>query len=77
MHLKWGQPGNPHNLNLKWHLPTKEEIDFAVEIVLKYANMAITKFDELFAEIVAFGNQKKNSAGFCKWLTVLKNCIAG
>lgn len=32
----WGRPGSLYSLNVSWHVPCKEELDFATELVNEF-----------------------------------------
>ncbi|KAF2274746.1 uncharacterized protein EI97DRAFT_434978 [Westerdykella ornata] len=43
----WGRLVDPHKLNIKWHTPSTEEIDFAVRLFENHANNAISQLTDL------------------------------
>ncbi|OCK79895.1 hypothetical protein K432DRAFT_405169 [Lepidopterella palustris CBS 459.81] len=45
--MSWGKIPDPKNLNLTWHTPSEQEIDFAVEIFQSQCNSAIEALSNL------------------------------
>jgi len=41
---EWGQPGDVHNLNIRWHIPTAEEKSFATELL---KDVLVNEFDRI------------------------------
>lgn len=43
----WGAIPDPQNLNIKWHVPSKEEIQFAVKLLKSQGDAAVTQLRAL------------------------------
>ncbi|KAJ3092428.1 hypothetical protein HK102_007439 [Quaeritorhiza haematococci] len=70
-------------LHIRWHVPSKEEVAFAVEVVRMVVPKALERLTELadLARANSNGaggvNQKKELSGeFCRWLTLLRHCMS-
>ncbi|KAI5301302.1 hypothetical protein KEM55_005537 [Ascosphaera atra] len=46
----WGARLDPQNLTITWHVPSREEIEFAAEVFEKLAGDAATQLEELMGE---------------------------
>lgn len=56
----WGYRPDPRRLNIKWHVPNREELEFAVELFKSQAESAI---DQLFALTDGTSSVKRDGSG--------------
>jgi proteasome activator subunit 4 len=78
-HKIWGQPGDPANLEIQWHVPSEEEKNFALEFLDEFLTPSVTRLeeimnsqpDQLMMESYALSNE------LCRRLAVIRNCLMG
>lgn len=46
----WSKPINPAGLKIQWHVPTQEELDFAIKIFEAQASRALNALNELISD---------------------------
>ncbi|KAJ3050497.1 hypothetical protein HK097_008547 [Rhizophlyctis rosea] len=76
-HKYWAEPGDIRNLDIDWHVPSQEEIDWALEIINHFVPLCISKLRELSGASAQKLDTRKVSNEFSKWLTLLRNLIIG
>ena len=70
----WGEFFKVADLEVSWHIPSKDEKEFASELAQTYIEMCFTKLENLMA---ASNPSLAPSSEFSKWLSILNNCIMG
>ncbi|KAF2860630.1 hypothetical protein K470DRAFT_216576 [Piedraia hortae CBS 480.64] len=76
----WGRTTNPASLNVEWHVPSKEELDFAIEIFQSQVKHSLGRLNELISDKTAVtrdGVGKEWSDEMSRSLLLLKVVIAG
>ncbi|XP_053568667.1 proteasome activator complex subunit 4 [Bombina bombina] len=68
----WGKPGDLWNLNIKWHVPSAEEIDFAYYLLDNFLQPELIKLD-------CYGNGELEMSRdeVLQCLTIVHNCLTG
>lgn len=56
----WGYRQDPHNLTVRWHVPKREELEFAVDL---FRNQAETAIGQLVALTNGTSNVKRDGSG--------------
>ena len=56
----WGTTPDPQKLNIKWHVPSKEEVQFSVDLIKAQGGSALQQLRELIAET---SSVKRDGAG--------------
>lgn len=74
-HQLWGQPGDPANLEIDWHVPSEAEKDFALEFLAEFLTPAMQRLQELIQENPTNNHQVSNE--LCRNLAVVRNCVMG
>ncbi|KAG0049518.1 hypothetical protein BGZ83_005704 [Gryganskiella cystojenkinii] len=74
-HKHWGTLGEPGCDDLKWHTPSNQEIDFAIDLIETFHNAAMTRARELMTTTLLEGKQL--SIEFCKSITNIKAFVTG
>jgi hypothetical protein len=72
--LTWGGLPNlslDYNVTSIWHIPSKEEMNFASKLLEKYTNVCVSKIEYL---ITRTGDSTVKSS-FPKWMYILYNCL--
>ncbi|CDS14218.1 hypothetical protein LRAMOSA06388 [Lichtheimia ramosa] len=79
-HLLWGKPGDPKDLQIDWHVPTKEEIDFGMELLETFVVPSMNQVRELISD---YGSSESSMAThewtnlFCRHLSLIRNGLMG
>ena len=76
----WGRRTDPEQLNIKWHVPSKAEIEFAVELFESQAGSALENLKALLAGtsgIKRDGTGKDWSDELARSLVLIRLCISG
>jgi proteasome activator subunit 4 len=76
----WGELPDPKNINIKWHTPNPEEIDFAVQLFKSQCHSAIKSLDQLMSDdppIKREGTGKDWSDEVSRNLVLLRLVISG
>lgn len=79
-HLLWGKPGDPKDLQIDWHVPTKEEIDFGMELLETFVVPSMNQVRELISN---YGSSESSMAThewtnlFCRHLSLIRNGLMG
>ncbi|OZJ03795.1 hypothetical protein BZG36_03001 [Bifiguratus adelaidae] len=76
-HLYWGKSCDPQNLEIQWHIPSKEEIDLAFEVIEKYLRLIQRRMQELRDGTLTNLSSKEISNEFCRQLVYLRNLLLG
>ncbi|OAD04967.1 hypothetical protein MUCCIDRAFT_139775 [Mucor lusitanicus CBS 277.49] len=74
-HQLWGQPGDPANLEIDWHVPSDAEKNFALEFLAEFLAPAMQRLEELIEQNPANNHQVSNE--FCRNLAIVRNCLMG
>ncbi|PGH08492.1 hypothetical protein AJ79_05981 [Helicocarpus griseus UAMH5409] len=77
---QWGQRQDPNNLTVKWHVPQREEIEFAVDLFKSQAENALEQLTLLTGEqppINRDGTGKEWSDEVTRKLVLLRLIISG
>ncbi|KAL9538165.1 hypothetical protein MBANPS3_011145 [Mucor bainieri] len=74
-HQLWGQPGDPANLEIDWHVPSEAEKDFALAFLAEFLTPAMQCLQELVQQNPPNNHQVSNE--FCRLLAVVRNCLMG
>ncbi|KAK2805302.1 hypothetical protein FQN50_006203 [Emmonsiellopsis sp. PD_5] len=77
---QWGQKQDPDQLSIKWHVPQREEIEFAVELFKSQAETALEQLTDLTSEkpsINRDGSGKDWSDEVARKLVLLRLIISG
>ncbi|KAF9940539.1 hypothetical protein BGZ65_006679 [Modicella reniformis] len=74
-HLHWGVLGEVGSDKLAWHIPSQDEIGFALELIELFYEPSLTRARELMTCTTLEGKQL--AIEFCKTITTLKAFIAG
>jgi len=72
-HLQWGQMCLAKDANLSWHVPSAEEIDFALEILAQVGGQALDTVERLQQPDAT--RDKVWSNDFCRALTLARSCF--
>ncbi|KAJ5050539.1 uncharacterized protein L3040_002416 [Drepanopeziza brunnea f. sp. 'multigermtubi'] len=76
----WGKLVNPNDLTIKWHLPSDEEIKFAVELFESQVTNAIQRLTNLISEnpdVSRKGKNKEWSDEVSRHLSMLRLMVSG
>lgn len=73
-HMHWGKLYEAKDVKLTWHLPSNEEIDFAMEVVDMIANPVLQELDEM-QKIESDRRDKIWSNDFCRKLLVVRHAF--
>ena len=77
---EWGMTPDPQNINIKWHVPCKEEIDFAVELFKDQGESALYQLTALTdgsSSIKRDGTGKEWSDEVSRNLVLLRLLLSG
>ncbi|KAI8099232.1 uncharacterized protein BX664DRAFT_272366 [Halteromyces radiatus] len=79
-HLLWGKPGDPKNLQIKWHIPNEDEKNMALDILKRFLQPSMARL----REIISFNNKDNTTNSshqvtneFCRHLAIIRNCVIG
>ncbi|KAJ3037851.1 hypothetical protein HDV00_001266 [Rhizophlyctis rosea] len=75
-HKYWGEAGNPRELDMDWHVPTDEEVQWALDIVESFVPQCIQKLRSLLTPASTM-DTRQISSEFSKWLALLRNLVIG
>jgi hypothetical protein len=70
----WGTVKNIDELDIKWHVPSDEEINFAIELIDLFITPAQKELKELLTNELS---KHENVVLFNKNLTIINNCLKG
>nr|POE47013.1 proteasome activator complex subunit 4 [Quercus suber] len=76
----WGQIGDPHNLDIQWHVPQPDELDFAIRIFQAQSERALKALNELTSDTSAVhrdGVGKEWSDEVSRHLVLLRLVLSG
>ncbi|KAE8600768.1 hypothetical protein XENTR_v10013403 [Xenopus tropicalis] len=68
----WGKPGDLWNLNIKWHVPSAEEIDFAYYLLDTFLRPELQKLD-----CYSSGELDMSRDEVQQCLAIVHNCLTG
>ncbi|EEQ33559.1 Proteasome activator BLM10 [Microsporum canis] len=77
---QWGQRQNPKDLTVNWHVPQREEIEFAVELFTSQVEAALTSLTSLISDTPSIkrdGSGKDWSDEVTRNIVLLRLIIAG
>lgn len=77
---QWGQTQDPNNLAIKWHVPQREELDFAVELFTSQSESALEQLTNLTSDnprIKRDGSGKDWSDEVTRNIILLRLIISG
>ncbi|KAF9423952.1 hypothetical protein BGZ94_008121 [Podila epigama] len=74
-HNQWGRLGEPGTDKLDWHIPSRDEIDFAIELIDVFLVTSMARVRELIQSNTIEGKQL--SIELCKSITMIKAFVAG
>ncbi|KKZ66118.1 proteasome activator subunit 4 [[Emmonsia] crescens] len=77
---QWGQRQDPNHLTIKWHVPQREELEFAVELFKSQAENALEQLTSLTGETPSInrdGSGKEWSDEVTRKLVLLRLIISG
>ncbi|KAH9937428.1 ARM repeat-containing protein [Fomitopsis serialis] len=76
IHLKyWGTLYDPQDAEIEWHVPSSDEIAFALEIVDKISSLALSKVEALAKVADNWDEVARND--FCRYLCALRSMWSG
>ncbi|KAJ3337551.1 hypothetical protein HDU91_001432, partial [Kappamyces sp. JEL0680] len=71
-HLHWGETCDIENLEAQWHIPSPEEIQWAVSLAQKYLDLSMARLEQLQK------SQEPNwSSEFNRWMALFSSCTSG
>ncbi|KAK1139676.1 Proteasome activator BLM10 [Aspergillus melleus] len=76
----WSYRANPHSLTVKWHIPTREELEFAVDLFQNQAETALTRLTALIhdtSSVKRDGSGKDWSDEVIRNLVLLRLILSG
>ncbi|KAG1755021.1 uncharacterized protein EDB91DRAFT_1096855 [Suillus paluster] len=73
-HLYWGKLFEPHEVKITWHVPSAEEIDFALQLFRELVEPAMTRLD-LLLETSSRDAIWRND--FCRYLSFVQEAFTG
>lgn len=73
--LHWGRLYYPEDVTIEWHVPSKEEIAFVLEILDKVLGPALDKVESLLQTTSKWDNVDRND--FCRYLLMCKASWGG
>ncbi|TCD70651.1 hypothetical protein EIP91_002372 [Steccherinum ochraceum] len=73
--LHWGRLFKPEDVNIEWHTPSKEEIDFVLEILDGIAAPLLTKIEGLLEDVSKWDSVARND--FCRYLHAVRSIWGG
>ncbi|EGN99641.1 hypothetical protein SERLA73DRAFT_159863 [Serpula lacrymans var. lacrymans S7.3] len=73
-HKYWGKLYSPEDVQLSWHVPNNEEIDFALRLFKELTVPTLEKLENLL-DIVSRDAEWRND--FCRYLTFVQNAFSG
>ncbi|KAM4771368.1 proteasome activator complex subunit 4 [Rhinophrynus dorsalis] len=68
----WGKPGDLWNLNIRWHVPSAEEISFAYYLLDNFLQPELDKLDRYGS-----GEFEMSRDEVQQCLTIVQNCLTG
>ncbi|KAI8578771.1 hypothetical protein K450DRAFT_245430 [Umbelopsis ramanniana AG] len=74
-HLYWGAFTDTANPSIKWHTPSEEEKNFALQLIDTFYTPSEKKLRELMT--LNSNNSKESTNEFCRLLCVVRNCVLG
>lgn len=74
-HQVWGQPGDPANIEIQWHVPSEPEKGLALEFLAEFLTPSMQRLEELISQEPANSHEISNE--FCRHLAVVRNCLMG
>jgi proteasome activator subunit 4 len=73
----WGEPVNKKELEIDWHCPTVEEVEFAWYLVQRYHKKATAALKALMELPTETDIQKQETYHqITKWVAILQNCLS-
>ncbi|KAJ3341432.1 hypothetical protein HDU93_004833 [Gonapodya sp. JEL0774] len=75
--VSWGDTPEPVDVNLNWHQPTMEEVQWAHALIRKWSTVAIEKLQKMMADTSENSRSQSFGQEFVKWLVVLRNVAQG
>ncbi|KAJ3127281.1 hypothetical protein HK098_006555 [Nowakowskiella sp. JEL0407] len=79
-HRRWGEAVDVNDLGINWHIPTREELNFAEEVLMEIGKLAISNMNSLMKELSDGGSsvsrKKEIAHNFTKWITILRGLIS-
>ncbi|KAL6304169.1 ARM repeat-containing protein [Sparassis latifolia] len=73
--LHWGRFYDPEEVKIEWHVPSREEIDFVLEILDRIASPALDKIENLLKTAGKWDNVARND--FCRYLHAVRSIWSG
>ncbi|KAF9110857.1 hypothetical protein BGX27_005774 [Mortierella sp. AM989] len=74
-HMHWGEMFEAGSDAMNWHIPSQEEINFAIELIDAFHVPALTRARELMASSTL--ESKQLSIELCKVITMIKAFVTG
>ncbi|TFK30307.1 hypothetical protein FA15DRAFT_662249 [Coprinopsis marcescibilis] len=74
-HIHWGKLYRPEEITVAWHVPSNEEIAFALEIFKVLVIPTLEKLETLLKPGIVRNAEWRND--FCRHLTFVRNSFAG
>ncbi|KAI9321667.1 hypothetical protein BX666DRAFT_1850314 [Dichotomocladium elegans] len=78
--LVWGKPGDPKNLEIDWHVPSTEEIEFAMELLETFLVPSMQNIREMIkGDLCQLGlkNTHEVTNNFCRHFAIIRNALLG
>jgi proteasome activator subunit 4 len=76
-HQVWGQPGDPANLEIRWHMPSEAEKDFALEFLTAFLTPSLNRLYEIMSNESSQQSSHELTNELCRHLAVVRNCLMG
>ncbi|KAK9481275.1 hypothetical protein V1514DRAFT_300594 [Lipomyces japonicus] len=73
----WGKQYKPEELKILWHVPSAEELDFAIEVFLNHSEQSISGLDKAISESSDHNRSKEWSDDLQKDLSYLRVLASG
>lgn len=76
-HQVWGQPGNPANIDIRWHTPSEPEKDFAIQFLTTFLTPVLKRLDEIMESESMQQRSHDLTNELCRHLAIVRNCLMG
>ncbi|KAG7099513.1 hypothetical protein E1B28_001358 [Marasmius oreades] len=73
--LYWGKFYRPEDVEVEWHVPSREEIQFVLEFLDRVASPTLDKIEQLLQVTSSWDNASRND--FCRYLQTCRAIWAG
>ncbi|KAF9648519.1 ARM repeat-containing protein [Thelephora ganbajun] len=74
-HLHWGRMYNAKDVKIEWHVPSREEIDFILEVLNVVGNPVLDKIDQLLDNGNTWDSIARND--FCRYMRAIRSIWGG